>query len=189
MGSLEQSHMEYQKLFTVQTATLRLKTVTPALMIYQILFFFHPSPLSIIHIIVTLQIDWTRRWVSYLRYCLCPTGCAVGLVFPCIWWPFCVVISDVCAIEAEWPLCSSSWCSAITSSLPVGTCCLTPKQCERHQKNSCLTRCILNDNNIYWFLMTLEKCSWAPGLQARLNMVSVNILFSHAWSPHTHKMC
>lgn len=28
MGYLKQSHMEYQKLFTVQTATLRLKTVT-----------------------------------------------------------------------------------------------------------------------------------------------------------------
>lgn len=34
----------------------------------------------------------------------------------------------------NWGLYSSSWCSAITSSLPVGTCCLTPEQCERHQK-------------------------------------------------------
>lgn len=51
-------------------------------------------------------------------------------------------------------------------------------------KNGCLTHCILNRNNIYWFLMTLEKCSWALGLhliEAGLNMVSVNILFF----PHT----
>lgn len=47
-------------------------------------WFCHSSSLSIIHIIVTLQIDWTRRWVSYLRYCLYPTGCTVALVFPCI---------------------------------------------------------------------------------------------------------
>lgn len=56
MGSLKHSHMEYQKLFTVHTTTLRLKTVSPAIVFITVIVAVHMRSFSLSksHIIVLL---------------------------------------------------------------------------------------------------------------------------------------
>lgn len=59
-----------------------LKLLLLLLLIYQILVL--PFIFTVYNSYHCYSADWNRRWVSYLRYCLCPTGCTVSIVFPCI---------------------------------------------------------------------------------------------------------
>lgn len=169
--SWKHSHMEYWNLFTVHTATLRLLTVTSAIVIITISVTLHTliiSTVDISHIIVLLKSKmsgWFRRFISpaFQRYCLCPTGCLVLLYFH-VFSGLSVLLlflSGRCAIEAECSLFSTKWCVAITSSWSVVRnrsrnwsthTVSTPKQCERSKEGLVfITHCIWKCNRIHWF--------------------------------------
>lgn len=175
MGSLKQSRMEYQKLFTVQTTTLRLKTVTPALVILKFFFAIHLHCLLFISLLLyrSTEIgDGSRIWGTV---CV-PLDVLLVLYFHVFSGLSVLLFLMYVQLRQNGP------CARHPGAVPLPAAYLLARAVSPHNnvkdiKNGCLTRCILNNNNIYWFLMTLEKCSWALGLQIIEAGLSVNILF------------
>lgn len=121
-GSLKHSHMEYRKLFTVHTATLRLKNCYSRYCDYH----YHcccsytSFSLSMSHIVVLLgskMFDLCRRLASlHFRGTVCvPLDILLLLCFHVSSGLSVLLFTVYVQLRQNVP-CSTQWCSAITSS-------------------------------------------------------------------------
>lgn len=172
---------------TLHTAILRLKTVTPAVVSFTITVAINTHHFTVNESYrcatqkQTISIGF-GDWLSFSSDVCIPLDVFLLLYFHVFSGLYVLLFSNgICAIEAECFLFNAKWCSAITSSWSVGTCCLYSKQCERYKEGLVsITNCIWNCNSIY--LKTLESFWEVVGLCVtivRLYRANANIHFSH----------
>lgn len=183
--------MEYQKLFTVPTTTLRLKTVTPALVIYQILilpFTFHGLLFISLLLYRLIELgDGSRIWGTA---CV-PLDVMLVLYFHVFSGLSVLLMLMYVQLRQNGP------CARHHGAVPLPAAYLlahavSPQNNVNDIKKGWLTRCILNCNNIYWFWWHWKNAvgCWAfTSLRQGLVTVGVNLLFSsHMIITHTNKM-